>query len=273
MIFVIDSSVAVKWFLAEPDHAHAVALSKLADELHAPEFVIVEVTNVAWKEAIRKNITAEQAHGIATQIVRSPVHFVPISTLHEQALKIALAVNHSVYDCLYLACAEQIGAYLITADKSLSNKTRSTTYANFVRVLGEQGLEKPESPIAMHLSVLKLRSIIDAAEAFRLAQENVLRSLALPPSKAWARAKASALAYDSPGFYKLRRHFQSLSENELIDVLALEHIGEFGPANWSDARSLCERLLSSKEREGHIRVSLHRTRFLRNGATSLGFEV
>ncbi len=193
MIFVVDSSVAVKWFLAEPDHALAVALTKLADELHAPEFVIAEVTNVAWKEAIRRNITTEQARAIAAQIVRSPVRFVAIPVLHERALRIALEVNHSVYDCLYLACAERLGAYLITADKSLSNKTRSTTYANFVRVLDQHGLEKLEPPFAMHLSISKLRSIVDAAEAYQLARENVRRSLNLPASKLWARAKASAL--------------------------------------------------------------------------------
>ncbi len=79
--------------------------------------------------------------------------------------------------------------------------------------------------------------------------------------------------YDSPGFYKLRKAFQSLTENELIDVLALQHMGEFGPANWSDIRSLCEGLLSSKEREGHIRVSLHRASFLHEGATNVGIKI
>ncbi len=137
MNFVVDASVAIKWFLQEPDSARAVALSRQAAQIHAPDLLLAEIANVAWKEAIRKRIAADQARAIAAHIRLSPIRFVPIAALQQRALEIALEVNHSVYDCLYLACAERHEVFLITADKTLMNKTRSSAHAGLVWHLGD----------------------------------------------------------------------------------------------------------------------------------------
>src|SRR5215218_3580806 len=53
-----------------------------------------------------------------SQIVRS-------TDLIRDAWRIAEALDHSVYDCLYLACAEQRGVKLVTADDRFRDKARS----------------------------------------------------------------------------------------------------------------------------------------------------
>lgn len=46
---VVDSCVAVKWFLREPDAALAVKLLAPDVETIAPDFVMLEIANVLWK--------------------------------------------------------------------------------------------------------------------------------------------------------------------------------------------------------------------------------
>ena len=67
-------------------------------------------------------------------------HYIP--TLHpasdfaERALEIALELNHPVYDCLYLACAEG-GGTLITADKKFHESVTGTVFETVVKYLGK----------------------------------------------------------------------------------------------------------------------------------------
>ena len=50
---------------------------------------------------------------------------VPSADLIRDAWRIAEVLDHSVYDCLYLACAEQRSLDLITADDRFLDKARS----------------------------------------------------------------------------------------------------------------------------------------------------
>lgn len=47
-LYVVDTSVAVKWILPEPDSADALRLQDPAYELHVPAFVETEVANILW---------------------------------------------------------------------------------------------------------------------------------------------------------------------------------------------------------------------------------
>ena len=48
------------------------------------------------------------------------------SRLMEQSWNIALAFQHAVYDCVYLALAEQLDIPLITADRDFVDKVKQT---------------------------------------------------------------------------------------------------------------------------------------------------
>ena len=60
---------------------------------------------------------------------------VPAVGLAARAFAIAKALRHPVYDCLYVALAERLGAHMVTADAKLIERLFSTDWARFVVAL------------------------------------------------------------------------------------------------------------------------------------------
>jgi predicted nucleic acid-binding protein len=107
----VDASVALKWVLQEQDSHFAEALLRIEPDLLLPDFWLGEATNVLWLQVRRKLLTPEEAReGLA--LLRTQVPPTPTAEmeLHEIALEIGMAVNHSTYDTLYLAFAIAMGA-------------------------------------------------------------------------------------------------------------------------------------------------------------------
>ena len=129
MNFVIDASVAIKWFIAEEDTEAALRLRPFHNDCHAPDPLIAEVTNAAWKKVMRGEIDASQAQRIAQHL---PIYIPNIheaANLNRRALEIALDLRHPVYVCLYLACAEMVNGALLTADGKLFAAVKNTAFA------------------------------------------------------------------------------------------------------------------------------------------------
>jgi predicted nucleic acid-binding protein len=118
MTVVVDASVAVKWFVKEAARERALEILD-ESERHAPDLIIAEVGNVAWKKAIRGEVTSEQARFICTSLRRYFAVLHRSETLADHAIEIALRLRHPIYDCLYLACAQRTGARFVTADRRL----------------------------------------------------------------------------------------------------------------------------------------------------------
>jgi predicted nucleic acid-binding protein len=118
MTVVVDASVAAKWFVKEV--AREQALEVLDEpERHAPDLIIAEVGNIAWKKAMRGEVTGEQARFVCTSLRRYFAVLHRSEALADRAIDIALRLGHPIYDCLYLACAQRTGARLVTADRRL----------------------------------------------------------------------------------------------------------------------------------------------------------
>ena len=64
MMIVVDASVAIKWFVDEPLHPEARHICKYQFGIQAPDIILVEVANVAWKKTQQKEIKSEQVFGI-----------------------------------------------------------------------------------------------------------------------------------------------------------------------------------------------------------------
>ncbi len=127
MILVVDASVALKWFLAdEPDAAKALAIVQDGAALIAPDILIAEVCNAAWRSARLGRIGRDQVQEIAAILPRFFDLLVGAAALALRAVILAEALDHPVYDCLYLALAETRQAKLITADTRLLGKLRQT---------------------------------------------------------------------------------------------------------------------------------------------------
>jgi predicted nucleic acid-binding protein len=108
---VVDASVALKWVLDEPDSHLAQALAEDEEELLVPDFWLNEATNVCWLQ-VRKRVWTPNEAREGLVLLRDMVS--PTDTagfdLHDVALYIGLAVNHSTYDTLYVAFAVAMGA-------------------------------------------------------------------------------------------------------------------------------------------------------------------
>lgn len=137
MSYVVDASVAVKWYLDEPLRDQANQLLQESGQLHAPELLVSEVANASWKRCMRGDIAQLQAWEITASILDSVLQFHPVSGLIKDALGIALTLNHPVYDCLYIACAGQTGSVLITADSQLCDAVAGTAFASRVQHLAD----------------------------------------------------------------------------------------------------------------------------------------
>jgi len=135
---IIDACVAVKWFVRENLHDEALKLlDKHAGDLEAPDFLLLEVANVVWKKTVRHEITPDHARtipGAAREFI-TVLH--PSIDLVPRAIEIALLLDHPVYDCHYLACAEAADVIVITADKRFVRAVEGTEFSSRVAFLGE----------------------------------------------------------------------------------------------------------------------------------------
>jgi predicted nucleic acid-binding protein len=90
MALVVDASVAIKWFIDEPD-------------LLAPDLLVPEVCNAAWRKVRRGESHPTQAKQIAQRLRHGVLALRPSAPLAARAMELALDLDHPVYDCFYLA--------------------------------------------------------------------------------------------------------------------------------------------------------------------------
>ncbi len=135
MILVVDASVVIKWFVRETLHTEALRLLDHPADLHAPDLLAAEVTNIAWKKCRLGEIGKSQAEEIAQAIHRGTPLLYPSALFNERALDLAFKIDHPVYDCLYLACAETLGGTLITADDKFHRAAVKAGFADRLQSL------------------------------------------------------------------------------------------------------------------------------------------
>jgi predicted nucleic acid-binding protein len=120
MTLVIDASVAVRWFLPEPLSDRARLILARGESVIAPEIAPIEIMNVAWKRLARRLITPAQAAEICRRATMPFSSLTPLRDLWPRAAELMLALDHPIYDCLYLALAEAESCPLVTADDKLA---------------------------------------------------------------------------------------------------------------------------------------------------------
>lgn len=136
MSFVVDASVAVKWFLPEADSGLARHLLAQPDMLIAPDILPIEIGNVFWKARRLGKMDDTQAE-IALAALRGIIALHSAEAMAEGALRLSFALDHPIYDCLYLLLAEQQDAQLITADQRLVRRLDGTNFSHRVRWLSD----------------------------------------------------------------------------------------------------------------------------------------
>jgi predicted nucleic acid-binding protein len=115
---VVDASVVAKWVLDEDgsDRAHTL---RNESSLIAPSQLVSEVGNALWKAVRRGDVASGDAIAVIRAVFRPFDVLIPNQELLLRALELAVALDHPIYDCFYLALAERERAPLVSADKKL----------------------------------------------------------------------------------------------------------------------------------------------------------
>jgi predicted nucleic acid-binding protein len=130
--FVVDASVALKWFVPEPDSAMADDLIRTEAELIAPSIIWIELANAVWKNARLGNVDSGIWDDVAAKIPGLMTIHSAEGPLLQAAVKLAVAHEHPVYDCVYVALAVKTGARVVTVDKRFLNAFGKSDYADRV---------------------------------------------------------------------------------------------------------------------------------------------
>lgn len=133
--YVIDASVAVKWFVPEPHSREAAALLDPTLTLHAPDLLFAEVSNALWKKTRRRELRPGEARLVLRGLDSVPLVVTPIRQLAAGALDLALEAGCTVYDAVYLALAVHHDCRLVTADQRLGRLIRPKALARHISVL------------------------------------------------------------------------------------------------------------------------------------------
>lgn len=129
---VIDSSIALQWVLVEAG-TEAARDYVLADETTSPDILLVETANVLAKKVRASEITPEYAvEALAT--VKAAVQLVSSEPLIERALERSIALSHPVYDCVFLACAEDVAGKLVTRDAPFAKRVTERGMGHLLEV-------------------------------------------------------------------------------------------------------------------------------------------
>ncbi len=125
---VVDASVAVKWVIDEPDSPQAARLLD-GRQLLAPDLLWAECGSVL-RTKVRRGLLAAQDAELACRVLRgSDIQTTPSQSLVAHALSLALRMQHSVYDCLYLALALETDRPLVTADQRFVERVEASGIA------------------------------------------------------------------------------------------------------------------------------------------------
>ncbi len=121
---VVDASVALKWYFEEPGQVAANRVLEDAirgeRDLLAPDLIVPEFVNVLWKKIRRGECTRETAGEVLELWETDRPELLSSADLAPRSLALATALEHSVYDCLYLAAAIEYDASFVTADRRLA---------------------------------------------------------------------------------------------------------------------------------------------------------
>ena len=131
MIYVIDASIAIQWFVDEGDQTSAMEVTRYEGRLVAPDIIFAEVANVLRRKVRLGHITEIQAKESLQILLRTFPDAVASADLLADAFSISSQLDHSVYDVLYLVCAIRKGAAsLITADRRFAAKAAEAGFGD-----------------------------------------------------------------------------------------------------------------------------------------------
>jgi predicted nucleic acid-binding protein len=133
---IVDASVAFKWIAMEESSDLASKLLTSIDVL-APTLLLIEIANGLWKKTVREQVDSSISFSKEIVSLSQILTIIDESKHIPRALELARQLNHAIYDCVYLAMAEELGDRLVTADVKFIGKLSATPYKEIVIPLSE----------------------------------------------------------------------------------------------------------------------------------------
>ena len=134
---VVDSSIAIKWFVVEP---HSEDSRKVLDgyqvgnlNLLAPDLINSEIGNIIWKKHRLQGLSTSDAQEIIDAFQTISFTFTPTAGLLGEAYRLAVAHQRTVYDMMYVALSIREQCRFVTADDRMVNAI-ARTYPNVIGI-------------------------------------------------------------------------------------------------------------------------------------------
>jgi predicted nucleic acid-binding protein len=123
MNYVIDASVAFKWVVPEVHQDKALLLRddcrNAVHVLIAPDFFPGEVAHALTRAERQGRITVGQALGLWSDVMSTAPRLRATVPVMPRAIELSSLLRIGVYDCAYVALAEQEKCDFVTADDKL----------------------------------------------------------------------------------------------------------------------------------------------------------
>jgi predicted nucleic acid-binding protein len=128
--FVIDPSVLIQGYIRESNSPRVMTIlrgltSSEPDILYAPEFCLVECTNILWKHVRFHGMPINTARKAVEALSNLPLTLQPVISILPRALNIGLNYQLPIYDSLYIALADSLLCPLITIDEKQATAARA----------------------------------------------------------------------------------------------------------------------------------------------------
>ncbi|CAN5156915.1 type II toxin-antitoxin system VapC family toxin [soil metagenome] len=122
---VVDSSVAVKWFVIEADSMKArqilLEYKQGLWEFLAPDLIYAEYGNIIWKKQIFQSFDEADANSALEDFQDIQFTITHTRFIFKEAFQIAVKHKRTFYDSLYLALSVKENCEFVTADEKFYN--------------------------------------------------------------------------------------------------------------------------------------------------------
>jgi len=121
---VVDASIISAFILKEPDWEE---LANIVSKATTIDHAMKETLNAIWKAYEKGYISREDAETKGKALIRlfdSNLEVIDEAQVIQEAFKIALSKNITIYDSLYIALAKLTSTKLYTLDKKQAQKSQ-----------------------------------------------------------------------------------------------------------------------------------------------------
>lgn len=133
-MYVVDASVAIKWFSEEENTDKAIEIRnkffKGICEIAAPDLILYEVSNaLRFNPNFNEDDVIEAVNSLFDMGISI---IVPTPRVVKSSINMAFRYKTTIYDAFYVALANEIGFKFVTADSKLYQKIKDLEFVRHI---------------------------------------------------------------------------------------------------------------------------------------------